>query len=133
LLKQEPVEVLADRDLFQLAVRQLLENACKYSPPGSPVEVSIEAEHPGAAVRVCNAGSRISDRERGRIFERFYRGAESSKVAPGSGLGLYFAKKIVSAHGGSVELEDDDLSSESKTVFRINLPLAETAPRVTTP
>jgi two-component system sensor histidine kinase KdpD len=121
-----PAEVLADTDLMQLAVRQLLENACKYSPPGSPVGVSVDTERNSAAVRVCNVGSHIHDKDRARIFDRFYRGVQSNKTA-GSGLGLYFAKKIVCAHGGSLELEEEPVSSESCTVFRINLPLAETA------
>jgi two-component system sensor histidine kinase KdpD len=122
-----PAEVLADCELLQLAIRQLLENACKYSPLGSPVGVSVETDRDSAAIRVCNAGPRINDKERGRIFERFYRGAQSRQTTPGSGLGLYFAKKIVRAHGGSVELEEERLYSESSTVFRINLPLARTA------
>jgi two-component system, OmpR family, sensor histidine kinase KdpD len=124
VIKQRPVEVLADSDLLQLAVRQLLENACKYSPPGSPVGICVETERDHAAVRVSNVGSRINDNERARIFERFYRGPESSKNTSGSGLGLYFATKIVCAHGGSVELEDEDLTNELSTVFRISLPLA---------
>jgi signal transduction histidine kinase len=88
--------------------------------------VSVDTERNSAAVRVCNVGSHIHDKDRARIFDRFYRGVQSNKTA-GSGLGLYFAKKIVCAHGGSLELEEEPVSSESCTVFRINLPLAETA------
>jgi two-component system sensor histidine kinase KdpD len=118
-------EVLADSDLLELAVRQLLDNACKYSPPGSEVEVSVERGKERAEVRVSNSGKPIRASERARIFERFYRGAEARHLAPGSGLGLYFARQIVCAHGGSMELEDAASVSEDVTAFRMILPLAK--------
>ena len=117
-------EVLADSDLLQLALRQLLDNACKYSPPGSAVKVSLELQNEEAAVRVLNSGTAIRAHERTRIFERFYRGVEARRLAPGSGLGLYFAHKIVQAHGGSMELEDQNVASGEGTTFRLTLPLA---------
>jgi len=117
-------EVLADRDLLELAIRQLLDNACKYSPPGSEIEVSVEGGRERAAVRVLNSGKPIRGSERARVFERFYRGAETRHLAPGSGLGLYFAHQIVCAHGGSMELEDATTVSEDETAFRLTLPLA---------
>lgn len=120
-------EVLADGDLLQLALRQLLDNACKYSPPGSAVKVSLELQNERAAVRVVNSGVPICAHERTRIFERFYRGVEARRLAPGSGLGLYFARKIVQAHGGSMELEDQTASSGEGTAFRLTLPLAQSA------
>ena len=120
-------EVLADSDLLQLALRQLLDNACKYSPPGSAVKVSLELRNERAAVRVLNSGNLIPADERTRIFERFYRGVEARHLASGSGLGLYFADKIVRAHGGSMELEDETVSAGAGTVFRLTLPLAKSA------
>jgi two-component system, OmpR family, sensor histidine kinase KdpD len=81
-------EVLADRDLLELAIRQLLDNACKYSPRGSEIVVSVEGGGERAAVRVLNSGKPICGSERFRVFERFYRGAETLHLAPGSGLGL---------------------------------------------
>jgi two-component system sensor histidine kinase KdpD len=120
-------EVLADSDLLQLALRQMLDNACKYSPPGSAVRVSLELQNEKAAVRVLNSGLPIRADERTRIFERFYRGGEARRLAPGSGLGLYFAHKIVQAHGGCVELEERTAASGEDTAFRLTLPLAQSA------
>jgi two-component system, OmpR family, sensor histidine kinase KdpD len=120
-------EVLADSDLLQLALRQLLDNACKYSPPGSAVEVSLELQNEQAAVRVLNSGTPIRAHERARIFERFYRGVDARRLAPGSGLGLYFANKIVQAHGGSMELEDQTAATAQGAAFRLTLPLAQSA------
>jgi len=119
-------EVLADSELLQLALGQLLDNACKYSPPGSAVKVSLELENEQAAVRVLNGGNPIRENEREHIFERFYRGVEARRLGPGSGLGLYFAHKIVQAHGGSMELEDDTDAAEG-TAFRLTVPLAKSA------
>jgi K+-sensing histidine kinase KdpD len=65
--------VMADPELLQLALRQLLDNACKYSVPGSAVTVSIDSQADWVAIRTSNSGSFIRQSERSRIFERFYR------------------------------------------------------------
>jgi two-component system sensor histidine kinase KdpD len=116
--------VMADPELLQLALRQLLDNACKYSVPGSAVTLSIDSQADWVAIRTSNSGSFIRPDERSRIFERFYRGAEARHTAPGSGLGLYVARKIVHAHGGSLEL--DTGMTTDHTAFRLALPLAVT-------
>jgi two-component system, OmpR family, sensor histidine kinase KdpD len=114
-------EVLADAELLQLALRQLLDNACKYSPAGSAIKIAIEIQHEAVAVRVWNSGSLVPVSDRARIFERFYRGSEARHLAPGSGLGLYVARKIAQAHGGGLDLEPD---AAEGTSFRLTLPLA---------
>jgi signal transduction histidine kinase len=115
--------VMADPELLQLALRQLLDNACKYSVPGSAVRVSIDSQDEWVAIRTSNSGSHIRLNERSRIFERFYRGAEAQRKAPGSGLGLYVARKIVHAHGGSLDLEMGPTTHQD-TAFLLALPLA---------
>jgi two-component system sensor histidine kinase KdpD len=115
--------VMADPELLQLALRQLLDNACKYSVPGSAVTISIDSQDEWVAIRTSNSGSRIGPSERSRIFDRFYRGAEARHKAPGSGLGLYVARKIVHAHGGSLDLETATPTHQD-TAFRLALPRA---------
>jgi two-component system sensor histidine kinase KdpD len=115
--------VMADPELLQLALRQLLDNACKYSVPGSAVTISIDSQDEWVAIRTSNSGSRIGPSERSRIFDRFYRGAEARHKAPGSGLGLYVARKIVHAHGGSLDLEMATPTHQD-TAFRLALPRA---------
>jgi two-component system sensor histidine kinase KdpD len=115
--------VMADPELLQLALRQLLDNACKYSVPGSAVTVSIDSQDEWVAIRTSNSGSRIQPSERSHIFERFYRGVEARHKAPGSGLGLYVARKIVHAHGGSLDLETGT-TAHQHTAFRLALPRA---------
>jgi two-component system sensor histidine kinase KdpD len=119
------VEVLADVELLRLALRQLLDNACKYSPAGSAIRIAIEKQQQSVAVRVWNSGSLVPSSERARIFERFYRGSAARHLAPGSGLGLYVARKIAQAHGGGLDLETD--VSEG-TSFRLTLPIAQGDP-----
>jgi two-component system sensor histidine kinase KdpD len=120
LADNQRLTVMGDRELLWLGVGQLLDNACKYSQPGSEIRVSVELDETTVAVRVWNSGAAISTKEQGRIFERFYRGAEARQLTPGSGLGLYVARKIAFAHGGSLELEEN--SSDGGTAFRFTLP-----------
>lgn len=118
-------EVLADTELLRLALRQVLDNACKYSPTGSTIKIAVGLQQEAVAVRVWNSGSFVSASERARIFERFYRGSEARLLAPGSGLGLYVARKIAQAHGGDLDLEAE--VSEG-TCFRLTLPIAQRDP-----
>jgi signal transduction histidine kinase len=119
----EPVDALADAELFELAVGQLFDNACRYSPPGSPIEIGLEFEKDTATVFVWNGGSAVTGAEAARIFERFYRGAEARRLGSGTGLGLYVARKIALAHSGRLEL--DFASSERGGVtFRFTIPLS---------
>ena len=117
----EAVEVLADPELLRLALNQLIENACKYSLPGSTVTIEIERQDAFAAVRVSNNGSLIPFDERRRIFERFYRGAEAKRSTSGSGLGLYIARKIAHAQGGTLDLETQQHSNDGVT-FSLKIP-----------
>jgi two-component system sensor histidine kinase KdpD len=112
----------ADADLLGLALRQLLDNALKYSSPGSAVELDA-ATGPGVHLVVRNLGPAIPEHERDRIFERFVRGAQASRL-PGSGMGLAIVRRIAQAHGGDVTAASDGGATE----FRLSLPRAEVAP-----
>jgi two-component system sensor histidine kinase KdpD len=122
-VKHPPVEVMADRELLRLGFGQLLDNACKYSQPGSEVSVSIETTDKEIAVRIWNSGSSIPVSERARVFERFYRGVDSRSLTAGSGLGLYVARKIAIVHGGNLDLEYP--KAETGTAFRFTIALAQ--------
>lgn len=117
---REPVKVLADPQMLRLAIGQLLENACKYSAPGSTVTVGIGRSAEFFAVRVANTGSSIPRGERKKIFERFYRGVDATRNSAGSGLGLYVARKIAMAHGGSLDLETE--SQPEIICFSLKIP-----------
>ena len=119
-----PLEVQADPELLRLAVSQLLENACKYSQPGSDVTVGIEKQTGCMVIRVSNSGSSIAAGDQQRIFDRFYRGADANRRAPGSGLGLYVARKIATAHGGRLDLESP-APTGGEVTFRLSIPRQE--------
>jgi two-component system, OmpR family, sensor histidine kinase KdpD len=116
--------VVADPDLMALVLRQLLDNALKYSPPGSPIKISADSQGSRVILRVHDRGSGIPQRERERIFEKFYRWQTTSSHIPGTGLGLYIAREITRAHGGDVWVEG---SPGEGSTFCVALPTADPA------
>jgi two-component system sensor histidine kinase KdpD len=117
-------EVLGDPELVRLAMSQLLDNACKYSLPGSAITVSVGRERDYIAVRVLSNGNEIPVAERQKIFDRFYRGNDSHRMASGTGLGLYVARKIALAHGGKLELDSERAPADG-AAFCLLLPVPE--------
>jgi two-component system, OmpR family, sensor histidine kinase KdpD len=119
---QDPgAEAPADRELLDLALTQLLDNAVKYSIPDSAVTIEIEKNEAAITIHVRNEGSFIAPEEQERIFERFYRGTDVRKLISGAGLGLYVARKIVVAHGGRLVL--DKKTPAQSVVFSLELPV----------
>jgi two-component system sensor histidine kinase KdpD len=119
LRKQVPdnLTVDADRELLKLALRQLLDNALKYSPPTSTIE--IRARSNGAVeVVVRNSGSTIPEPEQARVVERFYRGPQARHI-PGTGMGLAIVQQIARAHGGMLSISS---SADAGTAFTLSLP-----------
>lgn len=110
---------LGDQERVEMAIRNLIQNALKYSPADSAVGVRCEAGASFFHVTVSNKGLPIPESERGGLFERYFRGATSAQV-PGSGLGLHISRTIARQHGGDVALVSSD---EDGTVFRLTLPL----------
>jgi len=108
-----------DRRLVRLAIRQLLDNAIKYSPPKTPVRVYVHNGDDMNAVEITDRGQGIPIAEQGRIFERFYRSQAVKDQVPGSGLGLSIAWSIARAHGGDLTVT----SRPGETTFRITLPV----------
>jgi signal transduction histidine kinase len=102
----------------------LVDNATKYSPPGSPI--SIWAEFTGAEllIHVADSGCGIQKDDQQHIFEKYYRGRTRGR-APGTGLGLSSAKCIVEAHGGEIWVNS---VPGSGSIFHISLPVAMEAP-----
>ena len=111
--------IQGDRVALTSAVENLLDNAVKYSPPGSPVALEAEAETAELTIRVRDQGYGIADEDRGHVFEKFYRGhGEIARQVKGAGVGLSLVRQIVEAHGGHVDFES---SLGKGTEFRIRL------------
>jgi two-component system sensor histidine kinase KdpD len=94
------LDVWGDRQLLGTVLEQFIDNASKYSTPGSPISVVAEENLGEIVIAVHNDGPPIRAADRERIFERFYRAEESRYRAPGTGLGLSIARKAAEAHGG---------------------------------
>jgi two-component system, OmpR family, sensor histidine kinase SenX3 len=116
------LSVLGDEDLLITALRNLLENAVAYSPDKTRVEVSTKLSAGDAVeVSVADQGIGIPERDRERIFERFYRvDPARSRATGGTGLGLAIVKHVTAAHGGQVTVESTE--GEGST-FTLRLPL----------
>jgi two-component system, OmpR family, sensor histidine kinase KdpD len=128
------IEIVADDELLSLALRQLLDNACKYSDAGSEIKVAVDLRDDKGVVRVWNSGDPIESTERARVFDRFFRGNRARRTAPGSGLGLYVARKIAQAHKGTLELDADAALDGQGAAFRLVMPASlksESVPQAT--
>lgn len=113
-------EVLMDSELMQLAIRQLLDNAIKYSPPRSPIRITAKISGEGLSIGVHNWGQGLSEDEQLKIFDKFYRGKGAQDRVAGTGMGLSIAREILLAHGGNIHV---DHSPEHGIEFLMVLPL----------
>jgi two-component system sensor histidine kinase KdpD len=131
VLAQNPVEVrlpeqlpaaVMDAAWITKVLRHLLENAVKYSQPGSPIFISSEVKSDRLITSVADRGSGIDDLERSLIFDKFYRGQSQRYRVQGTGMGLAIVKAIVEAHGGRISVTSQ-LGHGS--VFSFGLPVAK--------
>jgi two-component system sensor histidine kinase KdpD len=109
-----------DMDLIMNVLQQLLENAAKYSPPQSPIHISVENRGSELVVSVADHGRGIDELEQALIFDKFYRGRDNRYSVQGTGMGLAIAKAVVEAHGGLIRVTSQ-LGQGS--VFSFTLPL----------
>jgi len=116
---QEP-PVFADRELILTALAQLVDNALKYSAPGSPIEVWLRVKEAAVVLTVRSKGLVVAPADRERIFERFYRAPGARDSSVGTGLGLSIVKTIAADHRGRVWAEGEP---DYGTTFSLSLPM----------
>ena len=113
-------QVEVDMEFAQQVVKQLVENALKYSPEGTPVSLSAEQKGGKIVIGVADGGPGIEENERGRIFDKFFRGRRHRFETKGTGMGLAIAKGIVEAHGERIWVESEPRQG---SVFYFTLPV----------
>jgi two-component system sensor histidine kinase KdpD len=115
----QPLTITVDPTFFQKALCNLLENAAKYSPVGTPIAISARMAGSRVQISVADQGSGIDESEQGLIFERFYRARNRSGSTPGTGMGLAISRAVIQAHRGELTV----VSQPSRgSVFTISLP-----------
>ena len=128
-IENHPVEILVPPDLpmvrmdtqrIREVLMHLLDNAGKYSAPGTPIKVTAEVKSDRLVISVADRGIGIDSLEQTLIFDKFYRGGRQGYAAPGAGMGLPIAKALVGAHGGTIGVVSQ-LGSGS--VFSISFPI----------
>jgi signal transduction histidine kinase len=110
--------IRGDADRLRQIFANLIDNAVKYSPAGEPVEVSVAQSNGAVLISVRDHGPGIEPQDQRMIFEKFGR-VTGSGAKPGTGLGLFIARSIAEAHGGSIDLSS---TPESGTTFSVRLP-----------
>jgi two-component system, OmpR family, sensor kinase len=116
----QPLPVRFDPHLLEIAVTNLVSNACKFTPAGGEVRLDAQATGGEVAIAVTDTGRGIAPDDLGHIFERFHRGTDTQTI-PGSGLGLSIVQEAVGRMGGRVTVESE-LGKGSR--FTVRLPLA---------
>lgn len=115
--KLPPVQ--ADKMGLTAIAQNLMENAVKYSPEASTIELSAEHTNGKFRMKVADQGQGIPDAEKQAVFEKFYRmGNEETRDSTGTGLGLYIVNQVLKAHGGSVSVADN---MPKGTVFTVEI------------
>lgn len=112
-------EVRGDRERLRQVLVNLIDNAVKYSPPGEEVRIEAQAGNGRAVIEVRDNGPGIPPEHQGVIFEKFGR-VQGGSAKPGTGLGLFIARSIAEAHGGSLGVRSNP---DQGSTFTLSLPL----------
>ena len=113
-----------DNDKFTKIMVNLLSNAVKYTPEGGTITVRFSMTGKEARISVADTGKGISDADKQHIFERFYRGTDTSDLSTGTGIGLSLVYEYVRLHGGTVDVADN---RPRGALFTVIFPVTEPA------
>ncbi|MEO3998121.1 HAMP domain-containing sensor histidine kinase [Mesorhizobium sp. CAU 1732] len=122
-VEDDAVSLFADPEMLATVLINLIDNAIKYSPENTPVDIDVRKEGGNVVVRVCDHGMGIPRAERHKIGRRFFR-ASNTMAGTGTGLGLYSSRKLLVYHGGKLQLLAND--GQGMTAI-VKLPLSSEA------
>ena len=114
--------VHVDATQVEQALMQIIDNAAKYSPVGSPIRIAAHASGRTVVLAVHDCGAGLTAEEQRLVGGRFFRGPRHAVTTSGSGLGLWVAKAFISANGGRVDVESDGI--DRGTTVSIHLPMS---------
>lgn len=135
-LEQRPITVEIPGDLplisvdpvlFEQVFLNLFENVAKYTPAGSPLDVSAREQSGAIVAEVADRGPGLRSGDESRVFEKFFRGSQTNGAGAGVGLGLAICRAIVESHGGTLSAENREGGG---ALFRITLPVVSGAPQL---
>jgi len=118
----QPADIFIEGDRLGITstLINLIENALKYSPKPATIDVSLKATDTQVTIDVADQGLGINDKEKKKVFEKFYRvGSEDTRKTKGTGLGLFIVNEIIKAHQGNITILDNEPKGSR---FRIELP-----------
>jgi two-component system sensor histidine kinase KdpD len=118
-IEDSAMTVRVDRGLLAMILEQYIDNAEKYSTPGTPIRIAVQRSRNEVVISVHNVGSTIRIEDRERVFDRFFRSAETKETTPGTGIGLSVVRKAAEAHHGHVWVISDE---KEGTTFFLSLP-----------
>ena len=128
----EKIKIMLDKKWLTEALINVLDNAIKYSPRGSNIDIKLHRRNMILRIEIEDQGIGIPSEEYHKVFQRFFRGTiQQVKDENGSGIGLYLARKIIEEHNGTISVSSNwnrVLSTENKypgSTFLIQLPLDE--------
>jgi signal transduction histidine kinase len=111
----------ADRQALNSIIVNLIENAAKYSPNGDEVNINLNRAGKQLVFEVADKGIGLTDEDKEKVFEKFYRvGSEDTRKTKGTGLGLFIVKNMITAHGGTIKIVDNQPNG---SVFSVSLPI----------
>jgi two-component system sensor histidine kinase CiaH len=118
---EDGVYVTGEELLLEMLFTNIIENAIKYSPKNSPIEILLTKDTSGIHFIVKDQGPGIAEAERNNIFEKFYRvGNEATRTAKGTGLGLYLSRQIAIDHNAEIRVTDNVTKG---TIFTVTFPV----------
>lgn len=118
---KEKIETFLDKEKIKIVIQNILDNAVKYTPEGGKITISLNKKNKNLEIKVQDSGIGIPENEKGRLFNKFFRGTNAAKMNnDGSGLGLFIAKNIIDEHGGKIWF---DSTEGQGSAFYFTLPI----------
>lgn len=123
--KTKPPKMILDKEKISFALQNIIDNAIKYTPIGGRINIFVTSNNKELRFEVQDSGIGVPQRDKEKLFVKFFRASNAVRASIGSGLGLFISKSIIEAHGGKIWLESKE--NEGST-FYVSIPIKEVDP-----